>query len=190
VVLIADGAWTFGWSALVAFGTIGLASVTGWLAWSTRNLARETSEEIVSSYRPVIVPGPSSTRTLMDEAPNGLTLRVGIRNAGAGPASFIRASHDPSDVGATGGALGSLAPGEETSLVFFVGSHTAMSQVLFDYRNLDGRTYSSAIILFHPDQAPTENIVVRDVQFGRDVSFTGFREPDPLPGLRRLPTSE
>ena len=126
----------------------------------------------------------------MDEAPHGLTLRVAIRNAGGGPASFIRASHDPSGVGATEGALGSLAPNEETTLGFRVASHTVMGQILLDYRDLGGRTYSSAILLYSPEQPPTENIIVRDVRFGRDVSYTGFGEPDPLPGLKRLPPGD
>lgn len=193
MIVIAEGAWTFGWSSLVAIGTLTLAYVTWRLASATKKmatettqLARETSEEVAASYRPVMVPGERVRTTLMDEDPHGWTLRIEIRNAGAGPATFIRALHDPSGAVAENWSLGSLAPGETARLAFRVSSHTAMSQILLDYRDLGGRAYSTAIVLDHP-QAPAEHIRVYDVRFARDVSFTDLGDAVPQPGLKRLP---
>jgi hypothetical protein len=200
VVLAAESAWAFGWNALVAIGTLAAAIATGTLAFftwrlakstqgmasKTAQLASETAEEITAGHRPVIVPVASGRRTLIDEAEHGWTLRINIKNAGAGPASFVRALHDPSGVGPRTTAPGSLAPGEEWELVFYDTTLTAQSQVLLDYRDLSGRTYSSAIIPLHPEW-PTEDIAVQDVKFGRDVSFTGWGEPATPVGLKRLP---
>jgi len=47
--------WTFGWEALVAIGTIGLASGTFWLARTTRSLAKLTRMEIEGTIRPLLV---------------------------------------------------------------------------------------------------------------------------------------
>ena len=47
--------WTFGWEALVALATLALASVTAWLAWTTRNLAREARSEVRAVLRQVTV---------------------------------------------------------------------------------------------------------------------------------------
>lgn len=49
----ANSAWAFGWEALVAIGTLGLAIATGALASSTRGLARKTAEEVEQSARQV-----------------------------------------------------------------------------------------------------------------------------------------
>jgi len=35
----------WGWDALVAIGTLGLAGVTAWLAWTTRSLATAATED-------------------------------------------------------------------------------------------------------------------------------------------------
>jgi hypothetical protein len=39
-------AWAFGWEALVAIGTIGLASVTAWLGWEARASRSEQAKQI------------------------------------------------------------------------------------------------------------------------------------------------
>lgn len=44
--------WALGWEFGVALATLLLASVTGWLAWTTRRLARLTGEEIVAHEAP------------------------------------------------------------------------------------------------------------------------------------------
>jgi hypothetical protein len=118
VIVLAEGAWAFGWSALVAIGTLTLAGVTWRLASSTRRmagatakLARETADEIAASYRPVVVPVADGVRSIIDEEPYGWTLRFEIKNSGTGPAAFIRAVHDPSGNAPENWSLGSLAPG-------------------------------------------------------------------------------
>src|SRR5262249_8498256 len=151
--MVLASSWALGWDALVAIGTLTLAVFTWRLARATRRLAgetaqlaRETADEIAASFRPVIVPPTEGVRTLLDEAPDGVTLRIDITNGGAGPATFIRSTHDPSDTSPENWSLGSLAPGERATLTFRVGSHTGTSQVLLDYRDLVGRTYSTAIV--------------------------------------------
>src|SRR5947207_1820977 len=54
VVIPETSAWAFGWEALVALGTIGLALATTVLAWSTRRVAQATQAEISASWRPVL----------------------------------------------------------------------------------------------------------------------------------------
>jgi hypothetical protein len=159
---MAETAWTFGWNALVAVGTLALAAVTALLALSTRRLARdtarlaeETADEIASSIRPLLVPVAETARTYIVEDPHGLTLRMTVRNGGSGPAAFVRAFHDPSETSPENWSLGSLARGESVELVFRVLSYTPTSQVLLDYRDLAGRTYSTAIVLETP-QPPTD----------------------------------
>jgi hypothetical protein len=54
--------WEFGWDALVAIGTIGLAGVTGTLAYMTWRLARSTAAEARAQTRPVLIPGLGGTK--------------------------------------------------------------------------------------------------------------------------------
>jgi hypothetical protein len=68
-------------------------------------------------------------------------------------------------------------------------THIGMSQILLDYRDVEGRTYSTAIVLDHP-QRPVEGIRVYDVRFGRDVPFTHMGESTPQIGLKPLPVDE
>lgn len=49
IVAVEASPWGFGWEALVAIGTLLLAVATGGLAWSTRNLASKTAEEVEHS---------------------------------------------------------------------------------------------------------------------------------------------
>lgn len=53
---MAASSWTFGWEALVAIGTLTLASGTLFLAWATRRLATQTALEVQSQWRPILVP--------------------------------------------------------------------------------------------------------------------------------------
>jgi hypothetical protein len=53
ILVVVASAWAFGWEALVAIGTLGLAIVTAGLAWSTRGLASETADEVKHSKRQV-----------------------------------------------------------------------------------------------------------------------------------------
>src|SRR5207244_11064406 len=54
---VADvGPWDLGWEFVLAIVTLLLALVTAWLAWTTRRLARATSDEVQGQTRPVVVP--------------------------------------------------------------------------------------------------------------------------------------
>jgi hypothetical protein len=55
-------AWTFGWEALVAIGTLALAGVTLFLVLSTRRLAMQTALEVEAQWRPILVPREDTLR--------------------------------------------------------------------------------------------------------------------------------
>lgn len=76
--------WTFGWEALVALGTIGLALGTAWLAWTTRIVARATQAEVSATWRPVVLPAALSIGS--ERKPPGAYVHLSLRNVGAGPA--------------------------------------------------------------------------------------------------------
>lgn len=52
---------TSGWEEATALSTITLATVTAWLAWSTRRLAREAGAETRANWLPVVVVETSGT---------------------------------------------------------------------------------------------------------------------------------
>jgi hypothetical protein len=84
--------WEFGWEALVALGTLGLALFTAYLAWTTRRLARTTGEDVRAGSRPVVIDVAGdhpTTRTSVGA--NFGELRVRVRNGGRGPALNIYA---------------------------------------------------------------------------------------------------
>jgi hypothetical protein len=45
--------WSPVWNLLVAVGTLGLAAMTGWLAWATRSVVRESRAEVAAIGRQV-----------------------------------------------------------------------------------------------------------------------------------------
>lgn len=51
--MLAASSWVWGWDSLVAFGTIGLALFTAWLAWTTRSAVRESRDAIKLQVREV-----------------------------------------------------------------------------------------------------------------------------------------
>lgn len=191
-------AWTFGWEALVALGTLLLAGATAYLAWNTRSvadqtrdLAIQTAADVQAQWRPVVVPvqdmAPSLSGKGYPEGTLPFVLSVAISNAGRGPALFVRVQHDPSGNSPENWSLGSLSPGERKRLVFHGISHTAMSQLLIDYRDLAGRMYSTAVVVEHPlDQEGR----YYDVRFVDGERITTHGDSVPQPGLRRIATSE
>jgi hypothetical protein len=67
-------------------------------------------------------------------------LFVAIRDAGRGPALFVRVELDADGNSPDVWNLGALAPGDEQQLVFSgVSEFRAAKQVLIDYRDLSGR---------------------------------------------------
>jgi hypothetical protein len=55
MIVAAAESWALGWTAIAGLATLVLALLTGWLAWSTRELARETNQDIRSQWRPIMV---------------------------------------------------------------------------------------------------------------------------------------
>jgi hypothetical protein len=66
---------------LVALGTLVLAGFTGFLAFSTRALARSSEIDQRSQWRPILIPGNPE----VEERGDG-ELRIQVRNVGRGPA--------------------------------------------------------------------------------------------------------
>lgn len=85
-LLIADFSW--GWDALVAIGTLALAAVTAWLAWSTRALARASRNDERAQWRPVLVP---DSRASVDYDEGTGVMAFEVRNVGRGPAFGVNA---------------------------------------------------------------------------------------------------
>lgn len=108
--------WSFGWEALAALSTIALASVTVWLAFSTRRLAREASAETRANWQPVLTIEPIVTEGGSSPAVSFAkgTLAIGVRNVGRGPALIVRGSLFPLTLNPIGGRIQSdvLAPGD------------------------------------------------------------------------------
>lgn len=188
-------AWAFGWEALVAIGTLGLGAATTWLAINTRSVARETrdlaiqtSADVQAQWRPLIVPDQNKPPSVNTKGlPEGMTpyvLVVSIWNAGRGPALFVRIQHDPSGNSPDNWSLGSLSQGERVSLRIQGVAHLAMSQLLIDYRDLAGRSYSTAIVLDH--SVPDTPGRYYDVRFAEGERFTTHGESVSQPGLRKV----
>jgi hypothetical protein len=142
-----SSAWEFGWEALVAIGTLGLALATAVLAWSTRRVAQATQAELSASWRPVLmlvdstwrdrrpwtaVPGvtylPGDTRSLVvsDDL-----VRITIVNVGRGPAIGVTLRLDLSDEHAWLEPDGRAIPAGEPAV--------------FDIRREEKRTFPSGM---------------------------------------------
>jgi hypothetical protein len=176
--------WEFGWDALVAIGTLALAIVTGWLAFSTRSLARESAADIKAQWRPVILPGLGDKEALRYENER---LEVRVVNADRGPALFVRATLDPHGLSPDLWHLGSLAPGSDAVLNFGHVELGAFCQVLLDYRDLAGRTFSSALVIDRVVQNEKEIRRFYDVRLIEGHPVTDHGDALPQAGLRPLP---
>jgi hypothetical protein len=146
------------WEALVALGTLGLGAATFWLGWHTRNLARSSAAELQAQWRPIVLPATSSPEQLTPDRiglGDGGRLQVAIRNAGRGPALFVRTELDPG-AGATAehGAIAAMAVGDLRFLTFQGVQRDQHVQLLVDYRDLAGRPYSTSITLDLQNRAP------------------------------------
>jgi hypothetical protein len=144
--------WQFGWEALVALGTVGLAGATAYLAAKTRDLANESVTDRASQWRPAIVPASEYlTRPSVDA--NDERLRIRLRNAGRGPARYLLVGlalgHDPhpeeSIEPAELWASAVMAPSDEVELEFRVKGRPEVCRVLVDYRDLANRRYASRL---------------------------------------------
>lgn len=102
----------------MAFGTLALAAVAFFLAWSTRRLATETATEVHAQWRPILVPVEDSIQMFekdLSQSDQQLAYRfpsqtidgrnvdtaellrrqveMTIRNIGRGPALDIQVTH-------------------------------------------------------------------------------------------------
>jgi hypothetical protein len=194
---LATSGWDFGWEALAALGTLTLAGVTVWLVWTTRGLAKATSTDVMAQWRPALVPGragqpgtPLADRPIVYD-PQTARLLVSIRNAGRGPALFVRIELDPDGNSPDLWNLGALAPGDEQQLTFSgVYDFNAAKQVLCDYRDLGGRTYTSAIVLDVVREQAGDTYRYYDVRLFEGESITSHGDAVPQAGLRGLPSIE
>jgi hypothetical protein len=73
----------FDWTALAAIAAIALAIVTGWLAFSTRKLARASTADQRAQWRPILTVDPEG-HVDYDDATGELSFE--LRNVGRGPA--------------------------------------------------------------------------------------------------------
>ncbi|MFF4499438.1 hypothetical protein [Streptomyces sp. NPDC001401] len=199
------GPWASGWDMLVALGTLGLAAVTVWLAWSTRQLARETAADQRAQWRPVVLPAGDWQRgqAQRDRSTNYFgtgrhaILRVRVWNSGRGPALHVRVQLEragqPGADRPVNWSLGALAPGEAASLRFEEVAFPERAQLLIDYRDMTGRSHAKASTIVRDGQ----DAYVYDVQVFEDHAVStlgdavypqaGLRDVRPLtspPGTR------
>jgi hypothetical protein len=80
VLVPVDHPWEFGWSALVAIGTLLLAVGTGWLGWQTRRLAQQTKREVASHEKPRLVLGRPSDNRNIEVSPDVHVLVIYLAN--------------------------------------------------------------------------------------------------------------
>jgi hypothetical protein len=162
VRLLAESAWQFGWSALVAIGTLGLACVTAWLAWSTRSLARETAEDVRGANRPVVIDTEGVMAYKQDDS-GYVVCFLSLQNAGPGAAInlVVDARVDGKELlNWLGGArVATLAPGAVTrpAVPVLMLSHTdrpasQACEVTCRYEDLAGACYRT--ILTHKSAEP------------------------------------
>ena len=78
----------FDWTELAALAAIALAIVTGWLAFSTRKLARSSTADQRAQWRPILTVDPEG-HVDYDDATGELSFE--LRNVGRGPAFAVRA---------------------------------------------------------------------------------------------------
>jgi hypothetical protein len=197
--------WEFGWEALVAIGTIGLTLVTAYLAATTRRVAKATLAEVSSQWRPVLAPAAQFKEGTSDAQdarqvfafeqfgyyPPFLT--IWIRNVGRGPALFVRAEVDPEQSTPETSSPAEVAPGDEVRLGFRnvaelgQASEDEAKQVLLDYRDLAGRSFSTAIIVKNRFNERGQSAFLFDVRHFEGRSLTKMKDAAPPPGLRALP---
>lgn len=188
VLAVSSHPWEFGWDALVAVGTISLAAVTGVLAFMTWRLARSTAAEARSQARPALIPALGSdepgTLPSLEHRAASQELHVAIRNAGRGPALFVRVALEPTGGSPSDGPLAAMAPGDDVRLIFSAEARPLDRwQVLLDYRDLAGRTYSTAIVI-----ESTPELRFYDVRTYEDRKITPHGDASPQAGITDFTT--
>jgi hypothetical protein len=144
----------WGWDALVAVGTIALATGTFLLALSTRRAARASAEDVRAQWRPVIVPRKADVEF---EDDFGLMV-ISVQNVGRGAAYCIDGAlgidgrywpaHDSAS-GRHGVENLAVLPPETNLDLYFDCPEVPPSEgkILIDYTDLNDRPYSTLIEL-------------------------------------------
>ncbi|MFM9700383.1 hypothetical protein [Streptomyces europaeiscabiei] len=195
-------AWAWGWDALVALGTLllalgtaGLAAFTASLASRTRQLASDAEADLRAQWRPLLLPAQdveaggafsweNVSQILGEEQPVG-DLVVHVSNVGRGPALHVRvqleADGTPGSISPENWAVGAMAHGEVRKLKFTRFTWHSAVQVLFDYRDLAGRYYSTAVVITAVKREPQ----FYDVRLWEDHTVTTLGDAVyPQDGLR------
>jgi hypothetical protein len=164
-----DG-FELGWSFFVAAGTLGLAGMTGWLAWKTRSvasetrklaretkeLARRTAEDVAAQFRPVLVPDADSSATDRSIDYNGNFLTLWVRNSGRGPALGITATAVRTGRTSSEWNQGAL-PSDLTAEILFsefpFPASGEESEVALTYDDLAGKAYRTVVAIHGSGQA-------------------------------------
>ena len=184
-MIAVNASWEFGWDALVALGTLALALVTGTLAFMTWRLARSATAEARSQSRPALIPG------LGGDLPGTIDIRplahdqdrrrliISVRNVGRGPALFVRVALEPTGNSPDSGPCAAMGPGDEVQLSFAAEPQALTRwQLLLDYRDLAGRTYSTAILI-----ESTPELRFYDVRLFEDRAITSHGDALPQEGV-------
>jgi hypothetical protein len=159
------GPWEWGWDALVAIGTIGLALVTLLLAVATLYTARAAAQDVRANWRPLIVPDENLE---IDWASNTRDLQLAIRNIGPGAAYNVEPALElangdlvvpgPRFVPRTDQLINYAVVASQATLdVFFelIDEQPKRGRLIVGYSDLNGREYGSTISIdtarAHPD---------------------------------------
>lgn len=88
--VVESSPWDFGWTAIAGIATAFLALVTWWLAKSTRDLARETDQDVRAAWRPIlVVGGDQEVKVILSQDADGtykMDATFFVTNVGRGPA--------------------------------------------------------------------------------------------------------
>jgi hypothetical protein len=204
--------WTFGWDALVAIGTISLATFTYILGRATRRLAVETAEELQAQWRPILVPVEDSIvmlerdlseieRQIAEKVPvevvegkevataEGMRRRVEmkIRNIGRGPALDIKVARMP---WAPGPPVAAVIAADAEWLLKESGFHEERRRDLsLHYRDLTGLNYVTEIYtfkLFDEEETISVRLTIGEPYVDREIPRPPMADPmmATLPGVR------
>lgn len=171
------GAWELGWEALVAVGTLALASVTLWLVVTTRRVAAASMADVEAQWQPLLIPGDVVRLDPDPEHRPPQFIQIEVRNAGRGPALHVRASLESGGTTTAGvspknWSLGAVAAGHKVLLEFSTQGVMlgGALQLLLDYRDLAERQHSSSLTI-NPAAVERE-LVFYDVHVFRDHTVT------------------
>lgn len=173
----------------MVFATLFLGLVTRALAQKTTDLAEAASSDLRAQWRPIIV--PTSNPAAQVQSGVGFVDEVffsSLSNVGRGPALFVRMTLDPYGVSPQLWDNASLAPGDAVHLRFHVGRKeiAPIVQILVDYRDLGGRTYSSAIVVHSITNQDGQTWAYYDVKMF-EQPLTDHGDSLPQAGLKTLP---